>query len=581
MKKTVEQLLRHLSATAAATRPNIDHIVDPANPTGIYDHDNKGLVAYAFLALYLIEHPANPHAGDAACLDAYARLVDGWLRKSDALSAPDTPYRFPEWCSYVMVRGLELARDQLDPELCARIEKVIVTFVERDLPRPFFFTAPNHEIWKLQVVWLAGHVLGRPEWREQAEFEAEQLCAWQTPEGFWEEGRHHGPSMRYNSVMLSGLARMAQRTGSAALCNAAEQLARFMGKWVMPDGTSVGAFDGRQPTSPGRTSPGLELAPEGVTLMQRIMQTCERNGWLSDDAPASAHAHWIDTDAAFYLLDVPCADAAPLPMDADGATLENHTPYFDATMARRGPWVAALSSQMSDVPKDTQFIYRLERQNRIELWHEKAAVVVGGGHNLVTAEHPYYNVWVEPGYHAEPGGFSSTGGIASTPEMARRRSKYYPRAASSGSDGDALWLELVFAHATVRFTIRPDGDELVIGYAYQAMCVEELRLALPLLLWGDAAAAVDGVELRDADEVQARDVAQCVTVAAPQFDTTATLTVPDAGQTRALFRLLPKGPYKPGTPQTRGDSPFSLVFVETVLSDPGRAGSGEWRLRVE
>ena len=82
--------------------------------------------------------------------------------------------------------------------------------------------------------------------------------------------------------------------------------------------------------------------------------------------------------------------------------------------------------------------------------------------------------------------------------MKHRRSLYFPRAAASGVVGDAAWLELTFAHATVRFEIAPDGDELAIGYEYRALPLRELRLAIPLLLWRGATATVDGAPLPEA-----------------------------------------------------------------------------------
>ena len=590
MRDLMDRLVRYLVCAARAFEPDAEAALDPNSGRGIYDHDSYANASYVFLALYLNDHPANPYFGKSGALDMYVRLVDGWLRKWEASVEAGEPYRFPEWCNYIMCRGHELAGDRLGPELRGRIEKLIAHFVERDLPRPFFFTAPNHEIWKLNVAWLAGHLLARPEWREQAEFEAKQMIAWQTPEGFWEEGRHHGPSMRYNFVTLSGMARMAQRTGDPCLRDAAARLAGFIGRWVFPDGVSIGALDGRRPTAPGQLSPGLELAPEGLTYLDRTMEFWDRHGWLDpdrSDGPLFRRAmkgDWIAADSLFYYADLFATGAAapaPNPLDADGATLENHSAYFDATVVRRGPWAIALSGQLSDVPKDTQFIYRLERQSRIEVWHERACVVIGGGHSLVTAKHPTYNVWVEPGYHADPDGFSAPGNAdAGSPAMARRRSKYYPRAASSGVSGDAAWLELVFAHATVRFEFEPLGAELAIRYTYRAVGVEELRIALPVLLWEGAKGFADGRLLPPGGEAGTFGVEQAVVVECPLFGTEVTLSIPGAGNSRVLYPLAPMQSYIEAGGKKLPAEHFSLAFVETVLSEPGRSGSGEWRLKV-
>ena len=49
----------------------------------------------------------------------------------------------------------------------------------------------------------------------------------QTPEGFWEEGRHHGQSMRYNGLMLPVLGWFYRLTGDDACRLAGEKLAAF------------------------------------------------------------------------------------------------------------------------------------------------------------------------------------------------------------------------------------------------------------------------------------------------------------------------------------------------------------------
>ncbi len=590
MREFIGRLTRYLVCMARAAEPEIDTVLDPQSPRSIYDHDNYGNVSYVFLALYLTKHPSNPYFGQPVALETYTRLVDGWVRKWEASAAAGSLYRFPEWPIFIMCRGLELVGGELDASLRQRIEKVVAHFVDRDLRRPFFFTAPNHEAWKLVDAALAGRVLGRPDWREQGEFEAGQLLAWQTPEGFWEEGRHHGPSMSYNFTMVAAMAVLAKELDNPRLRAAAARLAQFMSRWTFPDGTTVGAFDGRKPTVPGRVAPGMELAPEGLTYMKRAMEFWDRRGWLDPAniiGPISRQpmkGDWIAAEALLYYSDLarggePATD--PLPCDADGATLENHTPYFDAVAARRGPWMAALSSQLSDVPKDTQFIYRLERQNRIEIWHRRSSVVIGGGHNVVTAKYPLYNAWVEPGYHAEPSGFSHTGGPASTPEMARRRSKYYPRATASGTSGDVFWLELVFAHATVRFEIEPTGAELAVRYSYQSIRLEQLRVALPMLLWDAAKGFADGRELELTPEPTEVEVERDVVVECSLFGTKATLSVPEAGDTRVLFPLAPMQSYREPAAQRVPGGFFWLALVETVLDEPGRSGSGEWRLRVE
>jgi len=597
MKQAMDRLVRYLVSCAKAIELDADNVLSPDQPPrnqGSYEHENYKYGAHVLLVLYAHDHPGNPYFRRQETLDRCFRLADAWLVKWE-----ETRCGFAEWPPLMVCRGLDLLGDELEPERRARWERFVEWFVEDDLPKPFFFTAPNHEAWKLAVAALAGRVLGRPDWLEQAAFQMKQLMRYQNPEGFWDEGRHHGPSMKYSSLQLGAMALVAEETGDAEIRAAAARLAGFMAQWSFPDGVTVGAFDGRQSTSPGyfgRLVPGLELAAEGVTHIQRIMRFWDGAGWL-DEPRRVGPSNWYvyfgmpfpAESLVYYARRLEQAEPAarPLPMDEDGAVLENHTTVFDAALRRQGPWGVALSGQLSDVPKDTLFIYRLERQNRIELWHERASVVTGGGHNLITAAHPFYNAWVDSGYGGDRGETyagmdqGEVGGMA----MAVRRSKYYPRAAATGVDGKTSWLELTFAHAGVRFEIEPDGDALSIRCRFETLAVSELRLALQLVLWRSARCLVDGAALEGPAEQQEPGVVpveRSVAAECPLFGTTATLAVPQCGRTRVRFPLWPLRSYGPLFPpdQERFESFFAMAQVETVFEVPPRAGSAAWRLTV-
>ena len=592
MSQLDDRVIRYLTAMARAFEPQIETVTDPNSEHSLYDQDRYASPALTYLALYRENHPENPYAGDPAALDLYQKLIGGWVKKWEDSGGA---YRFVEWPIYIMGCGLDLERDELDGGLAERVSRLIAWWVEQDLRRPFFFTAPNHEIWKLAGAALAGRLLDRPEWRRQAGFEAEQMLAWQTDEGFWEEGRHHGPSLKYNYVMLSALAILARELENDRLVEAARRLAGFIARWVFPDGVTVGAFDGRRPTLPTAACPGLELAPEGLDLMNRALAFWERNGWLDPEAAdgpiqrGAAQHDWIASAWLIYraqwLADQTADTSSPqaeLPAARPGAALENHTPKFDAALRRQGPWCVGLSGQLSDVPKIAPlFIFRLERQNRIELWHERASVVVGGGHNLLPDEHPLYNVWVDPGYRAEPDEYSGkTESGPGSPAMARRRSLYYPRAAASGIDGAASWLELVFAHATVRFEIEPDPQGLAVRYEYRAEGVEELRVALPLVVWEGGRVLTDNNPVGPEAELVEFPVARQVEVDQPLFGARTTLTVPAAGATRITFPIRSIQSYTTQATEKEPPGIFAIAFVETVLDVPGRSGAGEWKLVV-
>jgi hypothetical protein len=598
MKQTMDRLVRYLVACAKAVERSADEILAADPSQGGYAHENYRYGAHVLLVLYKHQHPRNPCFGKAETLDLCFRLSDDWLTRWE-----ETGCGFAEWPPLMVGRGLDLLGDELDPDRRARWERFLAWFVEQDLAKPFFFTSPNHEAWRLAVTALASRVLRRPEWLDLARFQTKQLIRYQTPEGFWEEGRHHGPSMKYNALQLGALAVTAEETGDEYIRAAAARLADFMARWAFPDGVTVGAFDGRQSTSPGyfgRVVPGLELAESGPAHLDRILQFWEEAGWLDDPTavgPSNWYAHFgmpFPAESLVYYagrLPTERTETGPLPMDRDGAALENHTALFDSVLRRQGPWCVAVSGQLSDVPKDTLFIYRLERQNRIELWHERASVVLGGGHNLVTAEHPLYNVWVDSGYRGDRGETyagmekGKLGGMART----LRRAKYYPRAAATGIEGGVTRLELDTAHAAVRFEIDPAGDAAVLRYGFEQMGAVELRIALPMVLWRGARCLVDGAALDGPHEQQAASVVPVqneVAVECPLFGTRTTLAVPGEGAARVRFPLWPMRHYdrpfqtfEPG--EEHFGSFFTIAQVEALLRDPPRTGSGEWMLTVQ
>ncbi len=67
----------------------------------------------------------------------------------------------------------------------------------------------------------------------------------------------------------------------------------------------------------------------------------------------------------------------------------------------------------------------------------------------------------------------------------------------------------------------------------------------------------------------------------PLLGTKTVLTVPEAGLTHVLFPLESGGFYRPEAHAGDKLELFILAFVETMLTEPGKAGSGEWTLSVK
>ena len=544
-----------------------------------WDSPNLKLAAGSYLALYFLDHPSNPGRGQRKYLDRYVELSDCWLRAWE--EAPGRAEPFAEWVVHLLLWGMERMEESgiADPERRRRVERLAAGHIERWTPEPFFWTAPNHEIWRLAVTCIAGRLFQRKDWLDTAAFCLERLLEYQTPEGFWEEGRHHGPSMSYNGVALLPLVLLAEETGNAGILNAARRLATFITRWTFPDGVRIGAFDGRVVTGPGYfgvAGAGLDVIPEGAALMRRCLAFWDRAGWL--EGPHSVGPSRVGTygmgGAAAIALDraarVKDAVDVPLAMDVPGAVLENHSPYFNAVLRRQGSWCIALSGQLSDAPKIGQSVFRLERQNRMEIWHERASVVVGGGHNRVADEQAFFNVSVDSGHEGDD--------VVGTDRLELRRSRIFPRAADCGVDGAVSWLVLSFKHAAVRFEVEPRGDAIEIRYRFRCRGVRELRLMLPLVVWRGGECFVDGGKaLGEHERIPVRGE---VTVRTSAWDARTRIEIPRAGSTFALGLM----DCASGTSTGLGEEPFRpylrRCLLETVFTNPDGEGEGKWTVDV-
>ena len=476
-------------------------------PVDHWGHSNYRHPAFTLCYLYRLDHPANPFRGDEWCAETAMRLIDTFVAAREAERAEKPLMEETEWPPYAVCYALEVLEGRLGTERVERWRRYVEDWVATSLIEPAFFTSPNHELWRFRVLYAAGRVLDRSDWCERALFFTRQLIHWQTPEGFWEEGVHHGPSMKYNHLALAPLAWLCRASGDEAIGRAAQRLARFMSRFTFPDGTTVGCFDGRQSMSPGYFAPacpGLELAPGGLTLIERMLGQRRRLGAL-DDPRAFDSSNWYAyfgiihfSDACRYFETVLAqpeavdpAACSPLVLDADGALVENHSTVFDGVAVRRGAWVAAISGQESDVPKIGSWVYRLERQSRISLWHRRAGVVAGGGHNLAGQAVPLTNVILTTGYGAEV-----RWGKVLAENTGKARSTYICRAAETSFQDGCGILTVHFLHGSVTFRVEMnDENSAVVHFEWRQQGVERLAVQVPVVVWRGGTVTLAGREI--------------------------------------------------------------------------------------
>jgi len=583
----VARLVRLAVLRAEIVRRDAPAILDAARE-GRNSHgqpgSNKFLKSAYFLGyMHCFKHPENALHGQAWCADLALEFTDILPRYLRAESAKGEKAVTGEWSPLGTLELLELFK----PEGQRRADwlEFLESYIEFARERPFGFTAPNHEAWREVFLYRAGMVLKRPELSELALFYCKQQLKYQTPEGFWEEGRHHGPSMVYNTLMLEPLAWLYRYSGDEAIGTGARKLVNFMAGWCFPDGSTIGAFDGRQSTAFGfgmPACPGLELTPAGRTLAARSLEIFERRNLMEAAGRSGAwydhfNLYFIGSALRYYAEQAPdpaepAQPATPLPVDADG-TRENHSSTFDGLLARKGAWCLGLSSQNSELARDTASIFRLERASRIELWHQSARLVLGGGHNRRDWPVPYANAILDTGFAGE-----TTFGRVEQQQHPRRRSYYLSHSNETRCLEGHPELTVHFAHGSVhwRFELAGDSDVHIEAH-WDIRKVHRLCLQLPLVVWRGASLLLDGTPASPAAPCP---VAQAVTAHGGPFASRITLTLPSGVAAQVHFPLGTLKYYVDPAIPDEGQQLFSMALVSCQWTNPANTGSAAWRLQV-
>jgi hypothetical protein len=571
--------------------------------------------AYALAHLYRFEHPENPFCGEQSCLEKAAKLLDKcteewhWRRsRGFRVESREVPH-------YVAATLIEWLGEDTPADSRDGWTAHAEAWAAQALEKPFGFTGTYHDAWRLISLYRLGRALDRDEWREMAVHFFRQMLTYQTKEGFWEEGRHHGPSMRYNGLMLPALAWVYRFTGEEVFGESAARLATFMATYSYPDGITVGPFDGRNCPMMAffPACPGMELSPEGRVLSARAfalwrdLGSPERPDLIVESTRDAVRVAFYAADHCVYLTDfVPedertaaADERGSLPIDT-GGTVTNHSTEFDGLLFRDGEWILALSGQNTYVPKLSRSIYRLERQSRIELWHAGARLVLGGGHNLRETGLPYANAILDTGY----AGGSDFGrlDVAGAAELSRSRdaaragaaigkegddrpdyglvqSYFIPQFARAGVRNARPELELRFAHGTVRFDFAfPAPERVEIGASWDVRLLKRLCLQIPLLVWHGAELLVDS-EVPSGDAEPA-PVESGLRADGGPFGAGYGLSVPEGIPCRVRWPLLAHpthaghfedDPFKPA---------FRVALVSSQWEDPPRTGTAKWMLDI-
>ena len=543
--------------------------------------------AFTLTHLYKTQHADNSLYQERWCADLAMQLIDKevacWHHTRDRggrIGTGETPH-------YVVAYVLDQLGDRVSERRREQWREHEQAWVDQALVRPLGLTGGYHDSWRMTALYRLGKVFSQPAWCDRGVLLFKQLLARQTKEGFWEDDRHHGPSARYCGLMLPSLAWMYRWTSDEAFGDAARRLADFMATYAYPDGITVGAFDGRDCNVMGYfpICPGLELTESGRAYSARTFALWKDIGVTRDVTKAAqstrdlARVAFYSADTCEYLSQFApkpsqvIASKSPLPMDRD-RVLENHTAEFDGLMARKGPWIVSLSSQNSNV----RGIYRLERQSRIEIWHEDARLIMGGGHNHPDRTIPHANVILDNGY-AGPSHFGT-----SPADESNKISRHYYRsrvARSSVVEG-VPQLQTVFGHGTVRFRFLVENNLCKVQADWDVHGIERLCLQLPLVVWRGARLHIDGKQQAD-ETYRLRPVNSGIQMLGGPFNSSVTVELPE-GVPAAVHFPLWTGVFHGGAEEHRKDDPirhwYDLALISCQWTKPPATGRAEFRINV-
>jgi hypothetical protein len=550
------------------------------------DHPNYQMPSRLLIHLFSCEHNDNPLYGEQWCADLAMNMVDRWAERGRVFLESKGKVDSREWPPYVTAEAIRVLGDRVDEERRSKWLGYLKAWKDLAFERPYGFTSPNHEAWRQVALYHMGKVFDKPEWSEMGHFLCKQELAYQTEEGFWEEGVHHGPSMKYNSIMIHPLAWMYRWTGDEEIGDAVRKLAEFMVTYTFPDGTTVGAFDGRQSTSLAffaPVCPGLELVPGGNTLNMRGIELWKETG-MADTENLIASSMWYAYfnscflgDAGAYYAETSSEteqESEPLRIDTD-TVVRNHTTTFDGLMVRKGEWALALSSQNSDGVRRGRDIFRLERESRIELWHEHARLVIGGGHSRYDVPFGYSNVILDTGF-----GGKSDFGIMDDVEDRARRSYYMPHAIESQAIDGVPELRFIFAHGTVVFSFNLADDKMCeINASWDIRQVQRLCIQLPLIVWHEAELFVDNKK-QETGSYGMHKLSKELRTSRGPFNSEVTLEVPEEVPSKVHYPLEILRTYGDLPEDEEFEAIFCIAMASSQWESPPDQGEAQWKIKV-
>ncbi len=328
--------------------------------------------------LYAQQHPANPRYGQPKLLELALKL--GELLAAEHEAGIYVKRADHHRDTYMWLEAWRLLQAKLGQERRSRwrraLEQLIAAMareVEERRDRPAytspFGVATNHTALRASTVHLAGRVFGNPEWERLGAAVMHRYAAVeQSPDGYWGEHSHAGPTTAYDYLTAAGVALYFEHSRDPAALEALRRSTAFHKHFTWPDGQPVMGIDDRRRHA--YVSPwahfGFSHFADGRRYAEFLTSSL-REGRLSME-----HLGRLAQDALYYHE----GPTAPIPPDQPSYVHQMSVP---AAIHKTGPWVVSLSGLISTQAVTSRFY--LDRQAHLEVFHQGTGLIISGANS--------------------------------------------------------------------------------------------------------------------------------------------------------------------------------------------------------
>lgn len=490
--------------------------------------------------LYTHDLEGNRYYRDASILDKVVRQGDANCDPASLCQERQQQHGFMgvEWVAFNILECIEWLGADLGAVRRRRWIDALTQHIEQmKLVSNYIATSPNHFIYRAALLYRAGQVFERDDWRRVGQFLARQVCRVQMPDGYWDEAlRGMGPSTNYHRTHLHGLDMYYRYSGDEQVRECLYKAIDFGVRSAYKDGTPIETFDARQgylaTFAAGMAAGALSRTPQGRRVLRNQIARLDELNVSDAGEPCGFVMNWYAFATTDFMLDcyrfIEDGPEEPMPQERDcwqhTFAFNGHSDVGGGGVLRCAPWLVAVSAAEADIPRISTNTYITERQSGFSVYHDQAALIVGGG-NRMRNHVPLVNAVVLTGWKGVDccagrfpdeyvGRYGLPGDVHGMTE-ARDPVKgcYYPirRHVELGEQRASLFLE--FLHARIRFDLKALGpDELAIDYSFEAVETRKILLQVPIPVFWPLQCRVDDQDLKvlDLEDVRSLPVATCV-----------------------------------------------------------------------